>query len=40
MCVCAQPKFIAYIWNTIYKERDHLFIKDGEYQKEIHEEYG
>ena len=36
MCVRAQPKFIADIRNTVYKGRDHLLIKDGEYQKEIH----
>ena len=35
MCVRAQPKFIADIRNTVYKGRDHLLIKDGEYQKEI-----
>ena len=36
MCVRAQPKSIADIRNTVYKGRDHLLIKDGEYQKEIH----
>ena len=33
VCVHAQPTDLR---NTVYKGRDHLLIKDGEYQKEIH----
>ena len=33
VCVHAQPTDLR---NTVYKGRDHLLIKDDEYQKEIH----
>ena len=32
VCVHAQPTDLR---NTVYKGRDHLLIKDDEYQKEI-----